>query len=84
MVRLRLSELDDAVKAFLAPAQQGQTIVIEDDAGKLQCGVTPYVQAAPAEKQAALAALDRLQLKASQNAEQLGVSEDDVDRELQN
>jgi hypothetical protein len=41
MVRIRLSELDDAVKAFLAPAQQGQTIVVEDDAGKVQCGVTP-------------------------------------------
>ncbi|MGD9634875.1 MAG: hypothetical protein AB7G28_19875 [Pirellulales bacterium] len=84
MVRLRLSELDDAVKAFLAPAQQGQTIVIEDDAGQLQCGVTPYVQATPAEKQAALEALDRLQLKTSQNVEQLRVSEVDVDRELQN
>ena len=84
MVRIRMSDLDDAVKAFLAPAQQGQTIVVEDDAGKLQCGITPYVQASSAEKQAALAMLNRLQRKAAKNAAQLGVSEADVDRELQN
>ncbi len=84
MVRIRLSELDDAVKAFLAPAQQGETIVVEDDAGKVQCGITPYVQASPAEKLAALATLDRLQQKSAQNMAQLGVSEADIDRELQN
>ena len=84
MVRIRLSDLDEAVRAFLAPAQQGQTIVVEDDAGKLQCGVTPYVQASPAEKQAALASLNRLQQKAAESMAQLGVSEPDVDQELQN
>ena len=82
MVRIRLSELDDAVKAFLAPAQQGETIVVEDDDGKLQCGVTPYVQASAAEKQAALASLSRLQQKSAQAMAELGVTEADVDREL--
>lgn len=84
MVRIKLSELDEAVKAFLAPAQQGQTIVVEDDAGKLQCGITPYLQASTEEKQAALAALDRLQQKSAQNMAGLGVTEADVERELQN
>jgi len=84
MVRIRLSELDDAVKAFLAPAQQGQTIVVEDDAGKVQCGITPYVQASQAEKQAALATLNRLQQKSAKTTAQLGVTEADVDQELQN
>lgn len=84
MVRIRLSELDDAVKAFLAPAQHGETIVVEDDAGQVQCGITPYVEASIAEKRAALAALDRLQQKSAKNAAQLGVSEADIDRELQN
>ena len=84
MVRIRLSELDEAVKAFLAPARQGQTIVVEDDAGKVQCGITPYVQASPTEKQAALATLSRLQQKSAKSMAQLGVSEADVDRELQN
>ena len=84
MVRIKMSDLDDVVKAFLAPAQQGQTIVVEDDAGRLQCGITPYVQASAAEKQAALASLDRLQQKSAKVMTQLGVSEADLDRELQN
>jgi hypothetical protein len=83
MVRIRLSEVDDAVRAFLAPAQRGETIVVEDDNGTLQCGVTPYVQASAVEKQAALAALDRLQQRAAQTVVRFGVSEVDVDRELQ-
>jgi hypothetical protein len=84
MVRIRLSELDESVKAFLAPAQQGQTIVVEDDAGKIQCGITPYVQASQVEKQAALATLGRLQQKSAESMARLGVTEADMDRELQN
>jgi hypothetical protein len=83
MVRIRLSELNDAVKAFLAPARQGETIVVEDDDGKLQCGVTPYAQASAAEKQAALATLGRLQQKSAQTMAELSVSESDIDREIQ-
>lgn len=83
MVRIRLSTLDDAVKKFLAPVQEGETIVVEDDDGRVRCGVTSYVQASAGEKQAALAALDGLQRKAAQTMEQFGVTEADVDRELQ-
>jgi hypothetical protein len=84
MVRIKMSELDETVKAFLAAAQQGQTIVVEDDAGKPQCGITPYIQASPSERQAALATLDRLQQKSAESTAQFGVSEAEVDRELQN
>ena len=84
MVRIRLSDLDDAVKMFLARAQQGETIVVEDDNGRLQCGVTPYIQATADEKRAALDALGRLQQKSAQSMAQLGVTETDIDRELQN
>jgi hypothetical protein len=83
MVRRRLSELDDAVKAFLVPAQNGETIVVEDDDGRLQCGVTPYVQASAAEKQAALTTLSRLRQNSAQSMAQFGVTEADIDRELQ-
>jgi len=84
MVRIRLSELDDAVKTFLARAQQGETIVVEDDDGMLQCGVTPYIQASAAEKKAALDAPGRLQQKSARSMAQLGVAESDIDRELRN
>lgn len=83
MVRIRMSDLNDAVKAFLAPAQQGETIVVEDDDGTLQCGVTPYVQHSAGEKQAALESLNRLRQKSAQAMSQQGVSEADIDRELQ-
>ena len=83
MVRIKLSDLDEAVRNFLAPVQRGQTIVVEDDAGKLQCGVTPYVEASSAEKQSALAMLDRMRQQVAQSVAQHGVSETEVDRELQ-
>jgi hypothetical protein len=83
MVRIKMSELDEAVKVFLAAAQQGQTIVVEDDAGRPQFGVTPYVEASSADKQAALASLARLQQKSAAKLAELGVNEADVDRELQ-
>ena len=53
MVRIRMSDLDETVQAFLARAQQGESIVIEDDNGRVQFGVTPYIQASEAERQVA-------------------------------
>ena len=84
MVRIRMSDLNDAVKAFLAPAQHGETIVVEDDNGTLQCGITPYVQASATERAAALAALNQLRQKSDKTMSDLGIGESDVDRELQN
>lgn len=82
MVRIRLSDLDETVKAFLAPAQHGETIVVEDDDGQVQCGVTPYVQASATDKQAALSALGRLQQRSMKAMADQDVTEADIDREL--
>jgi hypothetical protein len=82
MVRIRMSELDRAVKEFLAPAQSGETIVVEDDDGRVQCGITSYVQASASEKQAALATLSGLQQKSAEAVAKLGVTEADIDRAL--
>lgn len=84
MVRIRLSDLGDEVKKFLARTQQGETIVVEDDLGTVQCGITPYIQVSITEKQAALSTLQRLQEKAVQEMTELGVTEDQLDNELQN
>ena len=84
MVHIKLSELDDEVQKFLARSQQGETIVIEDDHGTVQCGITPYVQASPSEKQAALNMLTQLQDQSSQSMKALGIDESQIDRELQN
>jgi hypothetical protein len=82
MVRIRLSELDNSVKEFLAPAQAGETIVVEDDDGRVQCGVTSYFQASASEKQRAQDALGRLQEKARRAMTQQGITEGAIDREL--
>jgi len=83
MVRMRFSELDDEVQKFLARAQQGETIVVEDDNGAVQCGITPYVQASSAEKQAALDSLSRLQGRTAQSLSELGVTEAQIDEAIQ-
>jgi hypothetical protein len=83
MVRIRFSELDDEVQKFLARARQGETIVVEDDNGSVQCGITPYVQASSAEKQAALDTLNRLQLRTAQSLTEQGVTEAQIDEAMQ-
>lgn len=52
--------------------------------GRFSAALLRIVEASLAEKRAALAALDRLQQKSAKNAAQLGVSEADIDQELQN
>ena len=84
MVRVRLSDLDSEVRNFLARAERGETIVVEDDNGAAKYGVTPYVQASSCEKQEALAALNRLQERLSPAMADAGVTEAQVDAELQN
>ena len=84
MVRIRFSDLDETVKKFLDSTQQGETIVVEDDNGTVRCGITPYVRASPSEREAALTSLAHLQQRAAQGMAEFGVTEDQVDRELQN
>lgn len=83
MQRIRLSELNETVRAFLARVQNGETIIVEDDGGELQCGITPYVAASPAEKKQAMAAMERLWQKTGRAMAEAGVTEADIDRVLQ-
>lgn len=83
MQKIRLSELNEAVRTFLARVQNGETIIVLDDAGELQCGITPYVEASPAEKQQAMASMERLWAKTERAMADAGVTEADIDRVLQ-
>ncbi len=56
---------------------------MEDDDGQMQCGITPYAKASPEEKRQALAGLERLWEKTSRAMEEAGVTEADIDRDLQ-
>jgi hypothetical protein len=82
MVRVRFEELDDEVKKFLARAQQGQSVVVEDENGAVRFGVTPYAQAAEGERLAALTALGLLQSRTADSMSRTGVTEEQIDVEL--
>jgi hypothetical protein len=82
MQRIRLSDLTDAVRSFFTGLNPGQSVVIEDDQGRLQYGVTPYSQATLEEKQRAWKDIERLQAKVGAAMQRAGVTEDDIMRVL--
>ena len=57
--------------------------MVEDEKGQLQCGITPYFEASPMEKRRAQEDLERIWEKTSQAMEETGVTEEDIDRDLQ-
>ena len=55
--------------------------MVEDENGELQCGITPYFKASPAERKRALRDLEALQDHVERSMKERGVTEDDVDRQ---
>lgn len=82
MNRVRLSELSEPVRAFLERIKTGETIIVEDDQGQLQCGITPYVEASADEKERAIEAMERLWRHTAESMSAQGITEDDIDRVL--
>ena len=56
MQRIAINQLSEPVREFLAQVQDGQGIVVEDETGRAQYGVIPYVEAAPTGTQTGLGA----------------------------
>ena len=83
MKKVRLNELSDPVRSFLEQLRDGESIMVEDEDGQLQCGITPYYEASPAEKRRAQESLERIWEKTSRAMAQGGVTEEDIDRDLQ-
>ena len=81
MQKLRLSDLSEAVRSWLAGLKD-TSVVIEDDDGHLQYGITPYGMATPEERRAAWESLEQLQLKVGESLRRHGKTEDDVMAEL--
>jgi hypothetical protein len=50
MRKIALHELSQEVQSFLAQVQPGQGIVVEDETGRAQYGIIPYVEASPEER----------------------------------
>ena len=82
MNKIRITELSQAVQDFLSRVTAGGSVAIVDDDGQLQCGITPYTEATPAEKEQAFRSLEALQAKVGKSMKEQGVTEDDVMRVL--
>jgi hypothetical protein len=83
MKKIKFSELSEPVRSFLEQVNGDESIMVEDDDGTLRCGITPYVDATPEEKRRAQAALERLWERTGRAMQDVGVTEEDIDRDLQ-
>ena len=81
--RLRENEVSDPVRTFLDQAFESGGVIIEDEQGAVRGSVVPYFEAPPAERQAALRRLQKLQERTRAAMDEQGVAEDDIDRLLQ-
>ena len=83
MKKIRLNDLSEAVRSFFSQASGEEGVMIEDETGRARYGVVPYREASVEEKQQADEALRRLQEKTGQAMREQGVTEEDIDRALQ-
>ena len=83
MKSVKLTELTDDVRSFLSQAGEGGGVMAEDETGQARYSVAPYHQSTAEERAAALKWLERTQHKSRQAMEAQGVTEDDLDRLLQ-
>ena len=80
MNKVKLSELDEAVRDFLTSALQGDGVIVEDDDGQAQGSLLPYCRPTSEQRQRAEASLERLRQKTGDAMRRHGVTEDDIVR----
>lgn len=80
---LKISELNEPVRILLDQMQADDIVTLEDEQGRARFIIAPVVRASPAERAAALSRLRHLQEETRQSMQGQGVSEEDVDRLLQ-
>lgn len=82
MRKVKLSQLEEAVRGFLDGALQEDGLIVEDDAGRLRGQFVPYRDPTPEEERRADESLERLRQKTGESMQRHGVTEDDIMREL--
>jgi len=82
MQTVRLNDLSDPVRDFLAPAGKGEVIVVEDDSGRAAYSVVPVLRAPSEQRLRAWNDIQRLQERVGESMRRRGVTEDDIDRLL--
>ena len=80
MQKVAINQLSEPVREFLAQVRNGQGIVVEDEAGRAQYGVIPYVEATPEERKRVWERLQQLQQTIGPRLVEQGVTEDDLIR----
>jgi hypothetical protein len=83
MNTVRLTEVSEAVRVFLNQVLQGDGAVIEDEAGRTRGQFVPYRDPTPNEERRANESLKRLHEKTTEAMARHGVTEEDIDRDLQ-
>jgi hypothetical protein len=83
MRKVRLAEVNEAVRLFVNQALQSGGVEIEDENGRLRGSFVPYCDPTPDQRQQAQAQLKKLWEKTSRAMQEAGVTEADIDRELQ-
>jgi hypothetical protein len=83
MKKVRLSELSEAVRLFLTQAMQSGGVEIEDETGRVRGGFVPYRDPTTEERRQAQAELEKLWQRTGPAMQEAGVSEADIDRDLQ-
>jgi hypothetical protein len=83
METVRLNDVSEEVRAFLDRAFGTGGVLVADAAGRACGGVLPYFEVTDEQKRSAWQSLERLQEKVAASMQRQGVTEDDVDRVLQ-
>lgn len=83
MRKVRLSEVSEAVRVFVNQALQSGGVEIEDENGRVRGSVVPYRVPTPDQRRQAQAKLEKLWEKTGRAMLEAGVTEADIDRELQ-
>ncbi|MGH7202172.1 MAG: hypothetical protein ACREJB_16325 [Planctomycetaceae bacterium] len=80
---MRLTELSEDVRAFLDQARQGNGVTVEDETGQARYSIAPCHQPTVQERSEAMKRLQQLQQQTRRAMVERGVTEEEVDRLLQ-
>jgi hypothetical protein len=72
MKKVVLSKLSEPVRAFLEQVKGGEAIMVVDEHDRLDCVITPYFEASPAEQAPASERLRAFQQKVQQSFDEQG------------
>jgi hypothetical protein len=83
MKTIELAELSEPIRSFLVRASQEKDLVIRDETGRTHYRVVSFSVPTPEERERAMKELARIQQRVGEAFREQGLTEDDLDRLLQ-